>query len=197
MPASSPIGSDAPTPPRRSVCVYCGARAGRNPAYLREAEALGRGLADAGLRLVYGAGDLGLMGATARACLAAGGDAFGVIPRGLWEREVGKRDLPHVVVTESLQQRKALMLENAAAAVVLPGGLGTLDEVIEALSWRQIGLHHKPLVLVDVDGYWRPLLQLFEQMAAEDFLHSDLNSCFDVAPSGAAAVAAVRRALDA
>ncbi|MEO1330405.1 MAG: TIGR00730 family Rossman fold protein [Pseudomonadota bacterium] len=172
-PKSGPRGLH-PTGRTPSVCVYCGAKPGRNPAFRAAAEAFGAGLAGRGWRLVYGAGDLGLMGAVATACLDAGGEAFGVIPQGLWEREIAKRDLPHVVVAESLHQRKSLMLRNADAVAVLPGGLGTLDEIAECVTWAQLGIHAKPIVMLDAEGYWGPLRALFDHMADQGFLHSGL-----------------------
>lgn len=179
-----------------SICVYCGAKTGADPKYAQAARDVGRGLAEGGFRLIYGAGDLGLMGETARACQAAGGEAMGFIPRGLWEREIARRELPHIVITENLHQRKSLMLQNADGAIVLPGGVGTLDELVEALTWRQIGLHDKPLILLDLDGFWRPLNALFEHMAREGFLHGDLAAHYALAATPAEAVAALRAGLD-
>jgi uncharacterized protein (TIGR00730 family) len=159
---------------RRSVCVYCGARAGADPAYLTAAEALGAGLARSGLRLVYGAGDVGLMGAVARSAQAAGGETFGVIPKHLLSREVGKTDLGTFVITETMHERKKVMFMNADAVVVLPGGAGSLDEFFEALTWRQLGLHDKPIFLLDVAGYWQPLLALIDHVVAQGFAEPSL-----------------------
>jgi len=125
---------------QKSVCVYCGSRFGANPAYTEAAEALGQALADHDWRLVYGAGDVGLMGAVARATQAAGGETFGVIPTHLFDREVGKRDLNSFVITETMHERKKVMYMNADAIVVLPGGAGSMDEFFEVLTWRQLGL---------------------------------------------------------
>lgn len=169
-----------------AVCVFCGAKDGANPATAAEAEALGAGLARMGARLVYGAGDLGLMGRVSAAARAAGGQCTGVIPRGLWEREVRRRPMPADVLVESLHHRKSVMLANAHAVVALPGGVGTLDELIEALTWSQLGLHKKPIILMDFNGYWRPLLALFEHMRAAGFLHGDLDQHLSVAPDAAA-----------
>ena len=144
----------------KSVCVYCGSRFGRDPAHKETAQALGRALAAEGWRLVYGAGDVGLMGEVARAAQGAGGDTFGVIPAHLLALEVGKRDLTRFVVTETMHERKKVMLMNADAVVMLPGGAGSLDEFFEALTWRQLGLHDKPIVLLDADGFWDPLRAL-------------------------------------
>ncbi len=119
--------------------------------------------------MVYGAGDLGLMGIAARAAMAEGGKVTGFIPRHLFALEVGKRDLDHLVITETMHERKTLMLGNADAVVALPGGLGTLDELIEVLTWSHLGLHKKPMALVNLEGYWDPLLGLFARMVEEGF----------------------------
>lgn len=155
---------------RISVCVYCGSRFGAAPAYLDLAEALGRGMAARGMRLVYGAGDVGLMGAVARAAQAGGGQTFGVIPKHLFDREVGKRDLTSFVVTETMHERKKVMFMNCDAVVALPGGAGTLDELYEALTWAQLGLHDKPLILGDAGGFWAPLVALNDHLVAQGFL---------------------------
>ncbi len=152
-----------------SVCVFCGSRPGRDAAHAEAATELGTALAGAGLRLVYGAGDVGLMGAVARAAQAAGGDTFGVIPVHLLAREVGKRDLSHFVVTETMHERKKVMFMNADAIVTLPGGPGSLDELFEVLTWRQLGLHEKPAYLLNVNRYWDPLLKLLDHLVAEGF----------------------------
>jgi len=135
---------------------------------------LGRAIAGAGWQLVYGAGDIGLMGAVARSAQAAGGDTFGVIPVHLLEREVGKRDLSRFVVTETMHERKKVMFMNSDAIVMLPGGAGSLDEFFEVLTWRQLGLHDKPVYLLDVAGYWAPLLALLDHVIAEGFADASL-----------------------
>jgi uncharacterized protein (TIGR00730 family) len=155
--------------PRKSVCVFCGSRAGSDPAFVEAATALGRGLAADGLRLVYGAGDVGLMGSLARAALAAGGDTFGVVPQHLVAREQRRLDLGSLVVTETMHERKKVMFMNADAIVALPGGGGTLDELFEVLTWRQLGLHAKPVYLLNLKGYWDPLLALLESIVAKGF----------------------------
>jgi uncharacterized protein (TIGR00730 family) len=158
-----------PTPSPKSVCVFCGSRIGTDPAFAAAAAAIGRALADAGLRLVYGAGDVGLMGLVARAANAAGGATFGVIPAHLVAREVGRRDLTQFVVTETMHERKKVMFMNADAVVTLPGGPGSLDELFEVLTWRQLGLHAKPAFLLNVNGYWDPLLALMDHIVARGF----------------------------
>ena len=162
--------------PSRSVCVYCGSRDGADPAYRAAAEELGRGLAAEGWQLVYGAGDVGLMGAVAEAAQAGGGDTMGVIPVHLLPREGGKRDLTRFVVTENMHERKKVMFMNSDAIVVLPGGAGTLDEFFEVLTWRQIGLHEKPIFLLDTAGYWTPLLNLLDHVVMQGFAEDSLRN---------------------
>ncbi len=152
-----------------SVCVFCGSRMGNDPAFEAGAFALGRALAKAKMRLVYGAGDVGLMGAVANGAQAAGGQTFGVIPVHLLEKEVGKRDLSTFVITENMYERKKVMFMNADAIVTLPGGAGSLDELFEVLTWRQLGLHDKPIYLFDINEYWQPLLALVKHMVANGF----------------------------
>ena len=152
-----------------SVCVFCGSRMGKDPAYEATATALGGALAQAGMRLVYGAGDVGLMGAVANGAQARGGQTFGVIPVHLLQKEVGKRDLSSFIVTENMHERKKVMFMNADAFVTLPGGAGSLDELFEVLTWRQLGLHEKPVYLLNTNGYWRPLLNLINDMVAQGF----------------------------
>ncbi|WP_347313057.1 TIGR00730 family Rossman fold protein [Defluviimonas sp. SAOS-178_SWC] len=166
---------------KTSVCVYCGSRAGARPAYAEAARATGRMLAANGWRLVYGAGDVGLMGEVARAAQAAGAETFGVIPTHLLSREVGKRDLSTFVVTETMHERKKVMFMNADAVVVLPGGGGSLDEFFEVLTWRQLGLHEKPIVLVNTEGYWAPLLAMIDRIVGEGFAEPSLRDFVDVA----------------
>ena len=144
-----------------SVCVFCGSSDAADPAYLQAAAELGEALAAAGLRLVYGGGGVGLMGACARAAQAAGGEVLGVIPDFLVGREKAPESIEHVVVA-NMHERKMLMFQSAEAFVVLPGGVGTLEEVIELLSWRRLDLHAKPIVFYNPDGFWRPLFDLFQ-----------------------------------
>jgi uncharacterized protein (TIGR00730 family) len=178
-----------------SVCVYCGSRPGNDPAFAATATALGTGLAQDGFRLVYGAGDVGLMGAVARAAQAAGGETFGVIPQHLVAWEVGKTDLTRYVVTETMHERKKVMFMNCDAVVVLPGGAGSLDELFEVLTWRQLGLHEKPVFLVDVNGYWQPLMQLLNHVVAQGFADATLLDYVAPVPDAASALTALRRAL--
>lgn len=152
-----------------SICVYCGSREGSNPAFAAAADALGQAIARQGCRLVYGAGDVGLMGRVARAAQTAGGTTFGVIPQHLVAREVAKHDLNALVVTETMHERKKVMVMNSDAIAVLPGGAGTLDEFFEVLTWRQLGLHSKPIVLINIDGFWNPLVALVSHVTGTGF----------------------------
>ncbi|MBE0452358.1 TIGR00730 family Rossman fold protein [Roseovarius autotrophicus] len=162
--------------PQNAVCVFCGARAGSHPAYSAAAEATGRMLAENGWQLVYGAGDVGLMGLVARAAQGAGGETMGVIPDHLVRREVGKRDLTRYVVTETMHERKKVMFMNSHAVVVLPGGAGSLDEFFEVLTWRQLGLHDKPVFLLNTEGYWTPLMTLLDHVIAQGFADESLRN---------------------
>lgn len=157
----------APIP--HSVCVFCGARPGARPAYEAAGLETGEMLARRGWRLVYGAGDVGIMGAVARAAQEAGGATFGVIPVHLMQAEVGKRDLSHFIVTENMHERKKVMFMNSDAIAVLPGGAGSLDEFFEVLTWAQLDLHDKPIFLVNTDGYWDHLVALLDHVIAEGF----------------------------
>jgi uncharacterized protein (TIGR00730 family) len=143
-------------------------------------------LARNGWRLVYGAGDVGLMGEVARAAQAAGAETFGVIPVHLVAREVGKRDLSAFVVTETMHERKKVMYMNSDAILVLPGGGGSLDEFFEVLTWRQLGLHAKPIVLLNTEGYWDPLLALIDRIIGEGFAESSLRGFVHSVPDVAA-----------
>jgi uncharacterized protein (TIGR00730 family) len=159
----------------RQVCVFCGASSGRSPSYADAARALGAELARRDLGLVYGGGRVGLMGAVADAALAAGGEAVGVIPQELVVRELAHGGLTELRVVDSLHERKALMAELADGFVALPGGFGTLDELLEQLTWSQLGLHAKPVGLLDVDEYWRPLIELARHATEQGFVReSDL-----------------------
>jgi len=162
--------------------------------YSEHATALGTALAEAGMRLVYGAGDVGLMGITARAAMAAGGSTFGVIPQHLLKREVGKRDLDTFIVTETMHERKKVMLMNADAIVVLPGGAGSLDEFFEVLTWRQLGLHEKPIFLLNSVGYWDKLTDLLDHIVAQGFADASLLDYFQTELDVPALMQALHRA---
>ncbi|MGA1233824.1 MAG: TIGR00730 family Rossman fold protein, partial [Lutimaribacter sp.] len=166
-----------------------------NPAFSDAADAMGTLLADQGWRLVYGAGDVGLMGRVARAAQGAGGQTFGVIPVHLMNMEVGKRDLSQFVVTENMHERKKVMFMNSDAIVVLPGGAGSLDEFFEVLTWRQIGLHQKPIFLLNVEGYWQPLVALLDHVIAQGFAKPSLRDYVHVVGDVPALGTALRAAL--
>ena len=179
----------------KSVCVYCGSRAGAMPAYIEDARAMGWEIARQGWRLVYGAGDIGLMGEVARAAQSANGDTFGVIPRHLVDREVGKTDLTRYIVTETMHERKKVMIMNADAVVVLPGGAGSLDELFEALTWRQLGLHDKPIIVLNTGGFWEPLRALIDHVIDQEFADQSLAGFLTWADDPTTAMAALRDAL--
>jgi hypothetical protein len=157
--------------PLKSLCVFCGSRFGRDPRYRAAAETLGRLIAERGLQLVYGGGSVGLMGALADAALASGGRVVGVIPEALVRREVGHDRLTERHVVHSMHERKALMAELADGFLALPGGFGTFDELFEIVTWAQLGLHGKPVGLLNVAGYYDGLLELVRHASAECFVH--------------------------
>ena len=178
-----------------SVCVFCGSRPGQNPAYARDARSFGAAIAAEGWRLVYGAGDVGLMGEVARAAQEAGARTMGVIPTHLMTRERGKRDLSQLVITEDMHERKKVMFMNSDAIVVLPGGAGSLDEFFEVLTWRQIGLHRKPILLLDTDGYWQPLMALTRHVIDAGFAEETMADYYSTVPDVPRLVSALRAAL--
>lgn len=154
----------------KSVCVFCGSRVGDNPAYALAASRLGTLLASKNIQLVYGAGNIGLMGVVADACLAANGKVVGVIPTKLVEKEVAHKGLTELIVVESMHERKALMATKSDAFVALPGGFGTCDELFEILTWAQLGIHHKPIGILNTDGFFNPLLAWIDQMIDQGFV---------------------------
>ena len=154
----------------KSVCVFCGSSTGDDPAYAAAARLLGRTLADAGITLVYGGGHVGLMGVLADAALERGGEVVGVMPKALIDREIGHTNLTKLHVVSSMHERKALMSKLSEGFVALPGGNGTLEEFFEVLTWAQLGEHEKPCGLLNVSGYYDPLLKVFDQMVENEFL---------------------------
>jgi len=165
----------------RNVCVYCGSSAGTNPRFIEAAEALGRALAEADVGLVFGGGGDGLMGRVARATLASGGRVTGIIPKFLMAREHALIDGQELVVVDGMHQRKQLMFERADAFIALPGGVGTLEELVEQLTWAQLQRHRKPILLADIDGFWRPLLALFAHMRNLGFIREQFEVRYIVA----------------
>ncbi len=166
--------------PVQGVCVYCGSGKGLNPAYAVAARKLGKALADHNLRLVYGGGSLGLMGEVARATLGGGGKVTGIIPDFLGAREMMLKDVDELIVVESMHVRKQLMFDRADAFVALPGGIGTLEELVEQLTWSQLGRHTKPIVVANIEGFWDPFLKLLEHMKGDTFIRSGLDVHFNV-----------------
>jgi uncharacterized protein (TIGR00730 family) len=152
-----------------SVCVFCGSQYGADPIHRRVAAQLGETLAAAGLRLIYGGGHVGLMGAVADSAMAAGGEVIGLIPSRLLEREVGHRAITELITTPDMFERKRQMIDGAGAFVVLPGGLGTLDELLDVMTLRQLGYHDKPIIVVNLGGYWDPFIVLVDQIVAHKF----------------------------
>ena len=157
----------------KAICVYCGSNAGSRPAYAERAAALGERIAREGLALVYGGGNVGLMCLAADAALAAGGEVIGVIPEQLVTWEVAHKGVSRLEVVANMHERKMRMFDLADAFVALPGGFGTLDEMFEMLTWRQLGIGDKPCAFLDVDGFYAPLLQMIDRMVAERFLHPE------------------------
>lgn len=177
---------------QKSVCVYCGSRDGAKPEYAAAATTTGTMLAENNWQLVYGAGDVGLMGRVANAAQTAGGRTFGVIPTHLMDWEVGKRDLDTFVITETMHERKKVMFMNADAVVVLPGGAGSMDEFFEVLTWRQLALHEKPIYLVNIAGYWDKLIALMDQIVSEGFADESILSYITTVPDVPSLAAALR-----
>ncbi len=161
----------------RSICLFCGSRPGSDPAHAATAEALGRFLAERGVTLVYGGGAVGLMGIAARAAKSAGATVIGIIPRCLMREEIAQTGLDELVVVETLHERKALMHERSDAFLALPGSIGTLDELFEAITWHELGIHSKPIMLLGANGYWTPFMSLLRHLDNEGFAPADL---FDV-----------------
>ncbi|AZV22864.1 MULTISPECIES: TIGR00730 family Rossman fold protein [unclassified Mesorhizobium] len=159
----------------RSVCVYCGSSPGRDETYIKAGHLLGRSIAKAGLRLVYGGGTKGIMGAVAEGALKAGGKVTGIIPRFLINKEASETALDRLdelLITDNMHERKHRMFEKSDAFVALPGGIGTVEEIVEIMTWGQLGHHRKPIVFANVKGFWDPMLALLDHMAAEGFIHT-------------------------
>jgi uncharacterized protein (TIGR00730 family) len=158
----------------KTICVYCGSGPGTNPHFVEAAIALGKVLAESGIRLVYGGGSIGLMGAVATSVLDHGGAVTGIIPDFLTARENALKRVQEMIVTPDMHERKRLMFERSDAFVALPGGIGTLEELVEQLTWQQLGRHSKPILLANIDGFWEPLLALLAHMRATQFIRPSL-----------------------
>lgn len=164
----------------RAICVYCGSSNRVDDVHRDSARRIGRQIGERGLQLVYGGGRVGLMGITADATLAAGGEVIGIIPGHIQELEVEHTNLTELHVVDSMHTRKRMMFDRSDAFVVLPGGLGTLDETFEIITWKQLGLHDKPVVIVDARGYWRPMIDMLEYMIGAGFARSEHLNLFRV-----------------
>ena len=158
----------------KTVCVYCGSGPGTNPRFVEAAVAFGKALAEGGIRLVYGGGSIGLMGAVATSVLDHGGTVTGIIPDFLTTRENALKRVQEMIVTPDMHERKRLMFEHSDAFVALPGGVGTLEELVEQLTWQQLGRHTKPILLANIEGFWEPLLALLAHMRATQFIRPSL-----------------------
>lgn len=158
----------------KNVCVYCGSGPGTNPEFVKTATAFGKTLAENGVGLVYGGGSIGLMGAVAAGALENGGKVTGIIPTFLMKREHVLKDAQEVVVTKDMHERKQLMFERSDAFVAFPGGVGTLEELVEQMTWSQLGRHSKPILLANIDGFWNPLLALIDHMKQTAFIRPNL-----------------------
>ena len=165
----------------QSLCVYCGSGNGADPAFETSAIILGQAMAKSGIRLVYGGGNTGLMGTVARAVIDHGGFVTGIIPEFLKDREVMLKDANEMIVVPDMHTRKQLMFEKADAFVALPGGVGTLEELVEQLTWAQLGRHTKPILIADINGFWKPLLTLFAHMRETEFIRDGFNVTYLVA----------------
>ncbi len=167
----------------RTLCVYCGSSQRGKESHREAAVRFGAIMANSGIRLVFGGGRVGLMGLIADSVLASGGEVVGIIPRFLDQVEVGHNEVTELIVTENMHDRKAKMAQLSDGFVILPGGLGTLDETFEILTWKQLGLHDKPVVIVDLDGYWKPLVDMIDHMVAENYARPENRDLFRVVAS--------------
>jgi len=179
-----------------SICVYCGSGKGLNPAHAIAARKLGKAIADHGLRLVYGGGSLGLMGEVAKAALGAGGKVTGIIPEFLGAKEKMLKDVDELIVVEDMHVRKRLMFERSDAFVALPGGIGTLEELVEQLTWSQLGRHTKPIIVANIDGFWDPFLNLLSHMKAETYIRAGLDVRFSVVNRAESIIPAILSSAD-
>ena len=177
----------------RRLCVYCGSSGAVEASYREAASELGARLGAAGIELVYGGGRVGLMGLLADAVLTTNGKVTGIIPRRLLDAEVAHRGVTELIVVDNMRDRKRLMAEKADAFAVLPGGIGTLDELFETLSWKQLGLHDKPILLVDIGGYWTPLHALLDHIVVTGFAREHTRGLLQVVPNVAALMAALSK----
>ena len=172
---------------KHSICVFCGSRVGKSPAHKQAAEETGQRIAAAGWRLIYGGGGVGLMNVVADSTLAAGGEVIGVIPEFLKVREAQHDGVNDLIVTDGMHDRKQIMFNFADAFVILPGGIGTLDETMEILTWKQLGNHNKPIVIVNLEGFWDPMLAALRQAIDHEFMGERTYGLLDIVDSVEAA----------
>ncbi|KZK86581.1 LOG family protein YvdD [Pseudovibrio sp. Ad46] len=180
----------------KSICVYCGSNAGSQPLFEKAAIQLGELLAREGIRLVYGGGSIGLMGAVAKTVLENGGEVTGVIPKFLMEREVMLEDAHELIVTQDMHERKRTMFEKADAFIALPGGIGTLEELVEMLTWAQLGRHDKPMLLLNLDQFWTPLVELLDHMRSLGFIRPDSDITYEITEDVAQSVDILCKAIE-
>jgi uncharacterized protein (TIGR00730 family) len=178
----------------KSICVYCGSSTGNHPRYRAAAEALGRSIAEHGMRLIFGGGGVGLMGVVSETAMAHGGKVTGIMPGFLREKEGYRGKIDELFIVESMHERKQMMFERADAFAILPGGFGTLDETFEIVTWRQLELHDKPIILVNIEGYWDPLLAMIERQLAEGFLRPEFADLIRVVDTAEAVIPALTAA---
>ena len=170
-------------PFRKSVCVFCGSRAGKTSSFARTTKELGRIIAKNGWRLVYGAGDIGLMGELANSVLKNNGEVLGVIPKHLLDMEVAKTDVTSLIITENMHERKKVMFMNSDTIIILPGGIGTLDEFFEILTWRQLNLHSKDIYIININGFWDKLISLLDYLIMQEFSDCSIQEYYTVITS--------------
>ncbi|MEE8308953.1 MAG: TIGR00730 family Rossman fold protein [Hyphomicrobium sp.] len=189
--SKQPISNETDARVVHNICVYCGSGVGKSPAYRAAARTLGKALAEQKIGLIYGGGDLGLMGDIAHTTLDHGGHVTGIIPRFLTRKEQMLRDVDELIVTQDMHERKRLMFERSDGFVALPGGIGTLEELVEQLTWVQLGRHTKPVIVANIEGFWDPFLNVLTHMKADGFIRPGINVHFTVVDDATKIVPAV------
>ncbi|MEE9546292.1 MAG: TIGR00730 family Rossman fold protein [Hyphomicrobium sp.] len=189
--SKQPISNEIDARVVHNICVYCGSGVGKSPAYRAAARTLGKALAEQEIGLIYGGGDLGLMGVIAHTTLDHGGHVTGIIPQFLTRKEQMLRDVDELIVTQDMHERKRLMFERSDGFVALPGGIGTLEELVEQLTWVQLGRHTKPVIVANIEGFWDPFLNVLTHMKADGFIRPGINVHFTVVDDATKIVPAV------
>lgn len=177
----------------QNICVYCGSSTGKNPAFVTAGTQLGEAIVEAGMGLVYGGATIGIMGAVARAVTLGNAPVIGVIPEFLFKEEIPYTDASELIVTQSMHERKQIMYDRSCAFVALPGGVGTLEELVEMMTWAQLGQHQHPVIIANIDGFWDTLLALFDHMLASGFVRPSLQQLYHVVSDPKDIVPLVRR----